>query len=219
MEKHVANYLGQASNDFPVDCETMDYINQRLALCEALGAMGGDKIILSGCVDNGTVRTAGYVFVKTADYPEGEVLRFEGGNSAATFVIRKEDIDVTAEGETYAGAYTKRWAAAGGGAGSETYSWSDMANVQEVSNRALKGAIEERTMVGMTVLYPDNQHVQPNGHWLKCDGGTYQRAVYPELYEILKGAGATLSFNVPDIEATGGCSYYIYAGEKKGITV
>lgn len=216
MEKHVANYLGQSNNDFPVDCETMDYINQRIALCEALGAMGGDKIILSGCVDNGTTRSAGYIFLKTTDYPEGEVLRFEGGNTSATFAIRKTNIDITAEGETYSGAYTKRSAVTG--TGTETYNWSEMTEVSGVSNRALKGAIEERTMVGMIVLYPVNQHVQVNEHWIECNGASYSGQTYPELYEILKGSGGSMSFNVPNIAATGGCKYYIYAGKKVGIS-
>lgn len=231
MDKYLANYLGQPNNDFPVDCETMDYINQRVALCEALGALGGDKIILSGCVDNGTTRTAGYIFLKTTDFPEGEVLPFEGGNSALTFMIQKSNVDITAEGETYSAAYTKRSAVVGGGVGSETYNWSDMTDISNISNKALKSSLNTLSStnasehssiytqmyktfpVGAIVLWP-SATAPDSGYWLKCNGGTYQAAFYTKLASVLGHTGVSAPLpNIPPVSATIGSqsvSYYYY---------
>ena len=46
-----------------------------------IGNLAGDKAILLGCTltGGGTQRSEGYVFLRTKDHPEGEVLYWEGG--------------------------------------------------------------------------------------------------------------------------------------------
>ena len=45
-------------------------------MAEILGNIGGPKLFLTGCEKSGNNYSAGYVFVKTTAYPEGEVLRW-----------------------------------------------------------------------------------------------------------------------------------------------
>lgn len=49
MDKISGNFLTQANRDFPLDCETLDYM-QNLAALSALAAnIGGDRVVLFGC--------------------------------------------------------------------------------------------------------------------------------------------------------------------------
>ena len=96
MNKIIGNFLASQNNgSFPLDCETLDYLQTNRAMAEMLGAIAGDKIILSGCEASGSTRSAGYVFLKTTDYPKGEVLYFEGG-AGANLCVSKQSIGVTA---------------------------------------------------------------------------------------------------------------------------
>lgn len=75
MDKILGNFLTQANKDFPLDCETLDYLQKLVALAAIAGNIGGDRVVLWGCEPNseGTRRGAGYVFVRTKNAPEGEV--------------------------------------------------------------------------------------------------------------------------------------------------
>lgn len=135
------NFLGQPNKDFPLDAETLDFIQANHTLLAILGQIGGDKAILSGCTTTGTTVAPGYVFLKTAQYPEGEVLRFDGGTIDAvntTVYIAEAAISVTASGYTYPQAYYTRSLKAG--LGSEHFLWSDFARVE--TNAALKARVK-----------------------------------------------------------------------------
>lgn len=115
MDKINGNYLNQQTPDFPLDCETLQYLSDNTKLCELLGNIAGDKVIIKGCTLNQeeTERTDGYVFIRTDDYPDGEILPFEGGAVANGFDLIKTDINVSAGSLTYPKAYTKRSLVAG----------------------------------------------------------------------------------------------------------
>ena len=91
MKTTLGNYLTQANKDFPIDAETFDYIQQNLALLSVLGNIAGDRAILSGCEpeQNGARRKEGYVFVRTKDFPDGEILYWEGGAIASGMYLKK----------------------------------------------------------------------------------------------------------------------------------
>ena len=141
MDKINGNYLNQQNPDFPLACETLQYLSNNDRLCELLGNIAGDKIIIVGCALNQeeTERTDGYVFIRTVDFPDGEILPFEGGAVANGFHLVKEDINVTAGDFTYPKAYTKRSLVAGGG--DEQFTWDDF--VELTTTKALKAALED----------------------------------------------------------------------------
>ena len=48
MEKILGNYLTQANRDFPLDCETLDYLQGLTALAGVIGNIAGDRVVLWG---------------------------------------------------------------------------------------------------------------------------------------------------------------------------
>lgn len=146
MDNITGNFLTQANKDFPLDCETLEYLQNLSAITAALGNIGGDKIVISGCTANreGTRRGEGYVFLRTNDHPEGEVLRWEGGPTSSGMYLKQEAIAVTANNVEYPKAYTRRTLAAG--VGSENYKWADFADIKSIrqimaDNAALRNEI------------------------------------------------------------------------------
>lgn len=189
MDKILGNYLTQTNRDFPMDCETLDYMAANITMCEMLGNIAGDKVILQGCEMNeqSRQRGEGYVFLRTQDFPQGEILRFEGGDNDQGIYLKKQDVAVTADGYSYPKAYTRRTLAAG--MGTESYSWDDFVTVQ--TNRTLYTALTElQAMVQALVGEPLGivkmwaGAAVPDGYHL-CDGTALSKSVYPALYAAL----------------------------------
>lgn len=207
MNKILGNYLAQQNNDFPLDCETLDYLQQNQHMAEMIGAIAGDKIILSGCDISGSTRRSGYVFLKTQDFPQGEVLFFEGGDKThSTLFLEKSAIAVTANANPYPNAYTKRTLRAG--LGSEQYNWSDFVTLTNKTNRQLRTEIEalqaqiatlQPAPAGSIMMWPSN--TIPSG-WALCNGSSYSRSEYAALFSVLGityGADDNSTFKIPDM--------------------
>lgn len=207
MEKILGNFLAQQNNDFPLDCETLDYLQQNQHMAEMVGAIAGNKIILSGCDISGSIRRSGYVFLKTQDFPQGEVLFFEGGDKThTTLFLEKSAIAVTANAEPYPNAYTKRTLRAG--LGSEQYNWSDFVTLTNKTNRQLRTEIEtlqaqiatlQPAPAGSIMMWPSN--TIPSG-WALCNGSSYSRSEYATLFAVLGttyGADDNSTFKLPDM--------------------
>lgn len=145
MDKIHGNYLNQLNPDFPLDCETLQYIQHNEMMCEILGNIAGDKVILMGCALNQeeTERAEGYVFIRTVDYPNGEILSFGGGAVANGFHLEKTDINVSAGAVAYNKAYTQRRLVAGtdNSEGAENFTWNEF--VELTTTQGLHSAIEE----------------------------------------------------------------------------
>lgn len=189
MDKIHGNYLTQSNRDFPMDCETLNYIMENATMCEMLGNIAGDKVILWGCELNtqSRQRSEGYVFLRTLDFPEGEVLRFEGGNNDNGIYLKKQDVAVTADGYQYPKAYTRRSLASG--MGTENFSWNDFVQVQ--TNRALYTALTElqatvQALVGepLGIVKMWAGGSVPSGYHL-CDGSPLKQSDYPALYAAI----------------------------------
>lgn len=200
----IGNFLTQPNKDFPLDCDTLDMLQAGTALVAALGNIAGDKLILTGCelTNNDTQRAAGYVFVKTRDYPHGEVLRWEGGNISGGMYVKLEDVSVNAQGFEYPKAYTRRTLAAG--VGSENFKWEDFQKpktsaelekliadlAKQQSDTAAKSVSEPLGIVKMWagVKVPEN--------YALCDGAMLKTSEYPELYKALGTAfNAGVNYN------------------------
>ena len=100
MKQTIGRFLLQPNKNFPVDCETLEALQTNIALLQVLGNLAGDKAVLLGCEpeQNGTRRKAGYVFLKTKDFPEGEVIYWEGGTVSGGMYVHQEIVPVTAQG-------------------------------------------------------------------------------------------------------------------------
>lgn len=209
MKKILGNYLSQPKSDFPLDCETLEYIKNNQHLAEMLGKIAGDKIILSGCEVNGKVRSAGYVFLKTADFPEGEVLSYEGGQNAdvvTTLYLEKTSISVTANADPYPSAYMQRVLKEG--LGSEQFNWQDFSSLSGKTNKELLAEIQslqaqiaslQPAPAGSIMIWPSN--TIPTG-WHLCDGSSMSRTEFASLFSTIGttfGSNDSSSFNLPDM--------------------
>lgn len=207
MDKIIGNYTSQPHSSFPLDCETMEYIQSNHQLAEMLGAIAGDRIILSGCNKVGAKYQPGYVFLCTRDYPQGEVLAFAGGDKSFTHVyLDKTPIAVTANSDSYPNAYTTRQLKPG--LGSEQYPWSDFTVLTDKTNRQLLAEIASlRTQmaslqpapVGSIMMWPSA--TIPSG-WQLCDGSSLNRQEYAALFYVLGttyGNNDSSTFCIPDM--------------------
>lgn len=177
----IANFNNGVGGKFPLDTEGLTALQNNERLLAAIGALGGDLYILSGCEEEGH---AGYVFVKdpNGDYPLGEVLRVESGPMVGTLCLVTEGVDVTAEQVTYTGAYTTRhleW-----GTGTKMYTYTDFKKLDSVATMmetiaALRQRVEEiqPEAIGTIKMWP-SATVGPGkiplgsegSKWKLCDG-------------------------------------------------
>lgn len=209
MKTTLGNYLTQANKDFPIDAETFDYIQQNLALLSVLGNIAGDRAILSGCEpeQNGTRRKEGYVFVRTKDFPDGEILYWEGGVVASGMYLKKENVSVSAQGYAFPQAYVVRSLAPG--IGEENYRWEEFATIKPVSeldayNRKQDAEIAELSPLplGIVQMWAGNVAKIPLDKYRLCDGSALTVAEYPELYAVLgnlHGGTPGSTFCLPDL--------------------
>jgi hypothetical protein len=137
-ETILGNYLNFPR--FPLDCESMDYIQENIKHLAIIAQIAGcDRLIIKGCT--GSPRSAGYVYVRTGNDLLGEILYFPGG-SGARCSISAENINASANGETFNAAYTMRKLVSGT---TGTWSWAeDFTSLSEISNAALKALADTK---------------------------------------------------------------------------
>lgn len=185
----LGNFLVQSNKSFPHDCELYDNLQTNTMLTMILGNIAGDKIILYGCglSNAGARRESGYLFVRTDDFPAGEVLYFEGGNISAGMYVKEESVAVSLQNNDYPQAYTIRTMAAG--TGGDNFSWDDFTELTTAREQA--GQIEELKAeiaalapapLGMVQAWAGS--AIPSGYAL-CDGAQYLISDYPELYAAI----------------------------------
>lgn len=189
MEKISGNFLTQANKDFPLDCETLDYMQKLAALAALVGNIAGDRVVLCGCEANvdGTRRSAGYVFIKTQSQPEGEVLPWNGGPTTSGMYVKQDDIPVSANNTDYPKAYTRRSLAPG--IGVENYRWEDFTDIKTIKdlmaeNRKLHAALAGMQPAPLGIVQMWAGASVPEGYVL-CDGQALRATEYPELYKAL----------------------------------
>lgn len=189
MKKIIGNFLKQANRDFPLDCETLDYLQALTTMTAIIGNVAGDKIVLYGCEPNteGTRRGAGYIFLRTKEQPEGEVLYWEGGSTTSGMYLKQEDVRVNANNTEYPKAYTIRSLAPGIGA--ENFNWEDFTDIKTIKalmgeDKALREEINgiKPAPLGIIEMWAGKE--VPEGYLL-CDGGQYKASEYPELFAAL----------------------------------
>lgn len=188
MKKVLGNYINQPNLDFPLDCETLNNMQNNSILIEMLGSIAGDKIILTGCEEttSGT-RNSGYVFLRTISYPEGEILYLEEGNRTTSVTVMNDAVAVNANGYNYSNAYTQRYLA--NGVGKENYSWSDFTNLTTTAAlstalQELKDKLEAVTGEPLGIVKMWAGQSIPDNYAL-CDGQELSITLYSDLFANL----------------------------------
>lgn len=183
------NFLTQSNKDFPLDCETLDYLQNLAGLAMTAGSIAGDKVVLYGCAPykEGTCREEGYVFLRTCECPQGEILRWEGGSTQAGMYVKLEDVGVNANNVEYPKAYTRRSLAPG--IGGEHYSWDDFTDLKTVrelmdENKVLRDEIGNLKSSPLGIVEMWAGESVPEGYLL-CNGDEYRKEEYPELAKAL----------------------------------
>ena len=177
-DKVLGNYLAQSNNEFPLDCETFDYIQNNNFITEMLGNIVGDKCFIYGCEFDGTRYKPGYAFLRTPEHPEGEILPFEGGPlDSGELCIKSQAVDVTtANDKTYTSAYTKRSLSFTETVQGYVDIIADVNNFTYASyNKPLYGEI--KIWSGPIDKIPPGYHI--------CDGSQFLIGQYPNLYHVI----------------------------------
>lgn len=189
MKQIHGRYLLQPNKDFPADCEMLDYLQTNTHVVSIIGNLAGDKAVLLGCepTDNATRRAEGYVFLRTREHPEGEVLYWEGGAVAGGMYLRQEVITVEAQGYNYPQAYVRRSLTPG--IGKENYRWEEFREAQslpalEAEIDTLRKALAEvkPSPLGIVELWAGRGI--PEGYLL-CEGQQLRQTEYPELFAAI----------------------------------
>lgn len=198
-EKQIlGRFLDQENGSFPVDCETLDYLQNNIGIVSALGNILGDKAILQGCeTDNTGKSEEGYVFLKTTAFPQGEVLFFEGGLVTRSVYVKEEAIKVTAQGYEFPQAYVVRSLVPGDVVADgqenvkDVFVWKEFKNFKtlfelEEKNAALDALIERLTPppLGVVQIWAGKKDKIP-GNYKLCDGSALNIADFPELYAVI----------------------------------
>ena len=125
MKRTIGNFTTQAEQYFPVDAETFASMEENISLVQIIGNLAGDKAVLRGCElrEDGTTRAPGYVFLRTKEFPDGEVLYFEGGAVASGMYLNASAVAVSSGGVDFPRAYTVRCLSPG--IGGENFKWED----------------------------------------------------------------------------------------------
>ena len=200
---------------FPLDCESMEYIQENIKHLAIVAQIAGcDKLIIKGCTGNSQSRTEGYVYVRTGDDLVGEILYYPGG-SGVRCGISTENINATANNETFTSAYTIRKLVSGT---TGEWSWSDFRALSEITNSALKTLVDGKAAAGhnhdeqyytqsqidamllgstvafvrrMIIMWSGSVNEIPSG-WVLCDGRTINGERIPDLRgKFIIGAGSS----------------------------
>jgi microcystin-dependent protein len=208
MKSIIGNYTGQPSKDFPLDAEGLAALAGNTAMMAILGNICGERAILRGCepLGGGAQRNPGYLFLRTSDYPDGEVIYFEGGPTTGGMYLKKETEAISAYGVDYPQAYTARSLAPG--IGTEQYTWEGLEPV--ATNAALSAQIAAHTSqiallapppLGVVQMWAGAINQIPASYRL-CDGSSLQVADHPDLYAAMgaiHGGVPGVSFKLPDL--------------------
>ncbi|HMI04267.1 MAG TPA: hypothetical protein VK541_17395 [Pedobacter sp.] len=92
---------------FPLELETLDFMQKSWQELQAMTAFGGDNVIVSGCNVVGANVSDGFVIIG------GELLSFRGGLAQAKVVIKEETFPTEFQNGSFNNAYLTRYATFG----------------------------------------------------------------------------------------------------------
>lgn len=148
---------------FPMNQQVLGKLQTAFTLFNALGAIAGDKTIISGCILTGTTVGDGVVYIG------GEVFEFRGGTQQSTVIIREVATNLVFENNNSYPVVKTRFVQFGVGEGS--FLWADFKRgfpTKDVGDLASRIAILERksavfTEGGGMVEWRKPAHLIPPG--------------------------------------------------------
>lgn len=207
------NVLLQQTGGFPLETDTLNFMQNAYSFLQHMAALGGDNYILSGCTITGSTVSNGVVVIA------GEVLEFRGGLIQSTVVVREDKATRPFENGQVKDVYFSRYVTFGTGTG--TITWDSLIRFKpllafkdlptEKSNaidlddenklataravKLLNDKVESRLPSGAIIIWSGSINAIPTGFAL-CDGQSGR----PDLRDkFVLGAG--LGYGVG---ATGG---------------
>lgn len=101
----------QQAGGFPLETDTLDFMQSAYKFLQAFSAIVGDNYVLSGCIKTGANVSDGVIVIA------GEVLQFKGGIEQSNIIIREEGVTRLFENGLSKDVFITRYAAFGNGVG------------------------------------------------------------------------------------------------------
>lgn len=120
MNKLDVNQVG----GFPLTTRILDEIQKAFTVFNGLGALAGDKTIISGCTVAGSTVSNGVVYVN------GEVFEFRGGNTQTKVIIKEDAENLVFENNESKTVIRTRYVTFGTGVGA--FDWVDFKRLIEI---------------------------------------------------------------------------------------
>lgn len=146
MNKQDFNQLG----GFPLETDTLDWMQNAYDIFNTLGYIAGDKTILTGCTQTGSVTSDGVVFVN------GELFPFKGGTTQATVRILETKTPKVFENGDVNDVHSERYITFATGTGS--IPWSDFKtfdSLKNITSRILPVGTNPQAYVGPMDAIPE----------------------------------------------------------------
>lgn len=177
----------QQTGGFPLETDTLTFMQTAFTALQSMVAFGGDNYILSGCVVNGTNVSNGFMVIN------GELLPFTGGLLQTKVVIRETPTGrVFENGSTKTVFYSRN---AQFGTGNEFTLFADLVRIKDLKTfrnlphqfssaidldsesflatskaiRAVYEALKNQVPSGLIAMWKGSINTIPNG-WVLCDG-------------------------------------------------
>lgn len=146
----------EQTGGFPLETDSLSFLQATFGIFNALGAIAGDAVIVSGCVENGSNVGNGTVYLN------GELLEFRGGSKTSTVKVFESVVSKEFENGESKPVFTTRWVGFGSGAGSVNWSSFTRLNPLKEMQKAL-------VPVDTIVMYGGALNAIPAG-WHLCNG-------------------------------------------------
>ena len=201
---------------FRLSTNVLAAVQASYSLFNALGWIGGNLTIISGCEVTGSSVSDGVVFIN------GEVFNFKGGNIGTNVIIRENITSYPFQNGTVKPVIRERYVSFGSGTPDQNFLWADFKRLfptkdiqafkTDHNNRitALEG--KQAFAVGMIIRYDQPLNIEPPAGWIDWNPGGEQGRVWVSRSESDSdfGLGAiggekthTLTkTELPDLDAT-----------------
>lgn len=147
----------EQTGGYPLETSDLQRMADSFGILNALGAIGGDNTILSGCNETGGFVTDGYV------YYNGQVHKFKGGNKLDRVKRFKEPVEKTFEnGTTKIVGYDQYLSFT---SNVEGVYWTDFIRFDDNLRSLQKGAVP----TGVIIMWSGDENNIPEGYAI-CNG-------------------------------------------------
>lgn len=151
----------QQTGGFPLETDTLDFMQTTYRLLNELGFISGNNTIVSGCQQVGSNVSDGVVFYN------GELLEFKGGAIQAQVRVFQTTETREFENGEVKGVYIKRWMGFGSSGGNIL--WSSFSRPKTTKELTEELALLSLLPVGVILMWAGAVNEIPPG-WKLCDG-------------------------------------------------